>query len=302
MTTDARAEGRSAGAVVPPGAVVAGLDELTGATAALDWAVDEAVLRGRPLVLVHALDPEGSRSVARAESARLLDDATAHVRHRAGPSLDLHRHVAEGDPTELLVTLSSGACAIVLGSRGRGAIRSTVLGSVSVGVSKQAACPVIVHRPHAHPGLVRHGVAVGSSATGHSPHTLAFAYDAASLRGWPLTVIHAVWDAEAMVSTPHLVTGAALLRLESERLQLAEAMAGLAEEHPDVRARVLVARGLPEECLTTLGARMHLLVVGRERQPRRLARPTAVSVIENADCPVAVVPTLSPSTTERNPS
>ena len=35
---------------------------------------------------------------------------------------------------------------------------------------------------------------------------------------------------------------------------------------------------------------MNLLVVGREAPRHRLSRPTAIAVLETADCPVAVVP------------
>ena len=40
-----------------------------------------------------------------------------------------------------------GACAIVVGSRGRGAVRSKLLGSTSAELLRQAPCPVVVVRP-----------------------------------------------------------------------------------------------------------------------------------------------------------
>jgi nucleotide-binding universal stress UspA family protein len=290
MTTGAHLEQSGSVSLVPQGAVVVGLDDVSTSARALDWAVDEARLQGRPLVLSHAVDPDGSRGRAWAAAAEVLAEATDHARHRAGSKVEVQSFVQHAEPDAMLVALSARASSVVLGSHGRGGIGSFLLGSVSAAVARRAECPVVVHRPHAHPGQVRRGVAVGLSATDHSHRTLDFAFATASSRGWPLTVVHVVSDAESLLMPAHLVTGPDLDLLADERLQVAEAVAGFAETYPDVHTRTLVARGGPEECLTRVADRMHLLVVGRGSEPRRLGRPTAVAVLENADCPVAVVP------------
>ena len=82
---------------------------------------------------------------------------------------------------------------LVLGSRGRGQLRSLLLGSVGVALVRHARCPVVVHRP-GHAGTVRDGIVVGADATEESLPVLEFAYREASLRKLPLTVLYSYWD------------------------------------------------------------------------------------------------------------
>ena len=60
------------------------------------------------------------------------------------PDLTLTTSVPVGDPTETLVEISSRAQLTVMGTRGRGRIRSALLGSVSRGVLNHAEGPVMV--------------------------------------------------------------------------------------------------------------------------------------------------------------
>ena len=55
--------------------------------------------------------------------------------------------VAEGDPTEALITAARGADLLVLGSRGRSQFRRLLLGSVSQGCAAYAPCPVVLVKP-----------------------------------------------------------------------------------------------------------------------------------------------------------
>ena len=71
----------------------------------------------------------------------------------ARPPLDLKVTLAveEGDPVELLAQVARERSAVLLvtGSRGRGALRSTLLGSVSTGLIRAAGRPVAVIPPTA---------------------------------------------------------------------------------------------------------------------------------------------------------
>ena len=288
---------------IPAGTIVVGVDGSASAGRALGWAVDQAIAENRPLTLVHSVSPTGAAWLDQAgidhrigleavETAarQLLNQARDEVRRR-GPDLEVHDLLRVADPRDVLVALSATAAMVVLGSRGRGPVRSLLLGSVGVAVARHAQCPVVIHRP-GNRGLVRHGILVGVDGTERSLPTLEYAYRQASLRGLPLTVLHAFWDGEAAVGAASLVEVRSA-ELEDQRLLLAESVSGLAEKYPDVRVTTELARGLVDQCLTMMGERMNMVVVGAHHggvASEIAFGSVAASVVEHATCPVTVVP------------
>jgi nucleotide-binding universal stress UspA family protein len=302
MTTHAREQHHPVvtnPSLVPDGAVVVGVDA-TLTDIVLDWAIDHARAQGRPLVLAHASGPAwAERTVLDAEQLRdklvkVGEDALEHgyerARRRAGDDVRIERFVGIEDAAELLVGLSRRASLVVVGSHGRGPVGRLLLGSVGVVVAERAACPVAVHRPR-RVGVVRQGVLVGIGATAHSRSTLEVAFRLASSHRLPLTIVHSRSELEATATGPHLVSGDALQDVDEERLQVAETIAGLREDHPDVHTTVHLARGRPDQALTSLAGRMDLLVVGRHDGRRgQLVGGTAISILEHSSCSVVVVP------------
>lgn len=290
---------------IPTGAVVVGFDGSTSSGQAVDWAARQAVREHRPLVLLHATSALDSQAnvwlvragadlhqmleQVRADGTALLDEQAGRVRERH-PDLQVTPTLRVADARQALLDTADRASMIVLGSNGRGPIRSLLLGSVGVAVSSHATCPVVVVRPH-HPGEVRRGVLVGVDGTDRSQATLEFAYRQAALHDLPLTVLHTFWDAVATTGarTAHAATN----EDEAERLLLAESVSGMAEKYPDVRVDLQLARGLPDDCLVRASAHMDLVVVGRH-PGHAIARAVfggiARSVVEHAPTVVAVVP------------
>jgi nucleotide-binding universal stress UspA family protein len=293
-------------AAVPAGSVVVGVDGSRSSEQALDWAVEQARLEHRPLTLVHALGPIGTSGTAWLDQAGvnqrdIIDalrqdghDLLAAARARAlavVPDLAVHEVLRLVDPREALLELSGEAAMIVLGSRGRGPVRSLVLGSVSVGVSRHASCPVVILRPH-QAGVVRRGVLVGADGTARCRASLEFAYRQASLHRLPLTVMHCFWDARAATSGAHAVPADAT-GFEDQRLLLAESVSGMTEKFPDVNVRTELARGLADDCLVRAAAQMDLVVVGFHPAGAvsgLVYGSVASTVLEHASSVVAVVP------------
>jgi len=283
------------------GTIVVGLDASTSSRNALVWAAEQAVAEHRDLTLVHtindvspayldaaAVDHEKARQGLRALAEAVFSAARQDVARKA-PQLVIHEVFSFRDPREQLLELSRHAALVVVGSRGRGKVRSLLLGSVGVALVRHAACPVVIHRP-GNPGTVRNGIVVGADGSEESRSVLEFAYRQAGVRNLPLTVLHCYTDAQAAMG--YIVADMAA-DLESEKLLLAESMAGLAEKHPDFRARTQLAGGLPQDELVRMGQRMNLIVVGSHQSgsvKRMLFGSASIAVTEHATCPVAVVP------------
>jgi len=289
------------------GTIVVGVDGSASSARALAWAVEQATAEHRALTLVHVIqavtpaytdaavvNPQEARDALFAEGHRVLADARAEAERRA-PGLEVHEVFGLDDPRKVLLELSGDAALVVLGSRGRGKLRSLLLGSVGVAVVRHAGCPVVVHRPGS-PGAVRNGILVGADGTEDSRTVLEFAYRQAALRGLPLTVLHCFWDVQAASLGGYVVPGATVA-LETEKLLLAELMAGMSEKYPEVVVHGDVARGEPQEVLVRLGGRMDLVVVGAHRAgvvSRMLFGSVSVTVVEHATTPVVVVPVSLP--------
>lgn len=272
--------------VIPAGTVVVGLDGSPSADRALDWAIGYAGRERRQLTLAHGLDPAGSvwldpqgadhRAVVgalRDDAAALLDRARARVAEVA-PQQPVHQALWMSDARVTLLDLATEAATLVVGSRGRGPVASLLLGSVGVALTRHAPCPVVVVRP-SNPGLVRNGVLVGVDGTERSRPVLEFAYRQASLCDLPLTVVHSSW-------------------LDDADVVVAEALAGLNEKFPDVRATTRLINDSPADVLSQESERMDLVVVGAHHRGTAgtiLHGSVTDAVVEHAACPVAVVPT-----------
>lgn len=126
---------------------------------ALVEAVAWARRAGAPLVLLHVRTPPSpfatggrlpasylelearDRAATRQRLARLVDRT-----RRAG--IEVRGEVAEGPPAEAIARAAGRhrARAIVMGTRGRGALGRALLGSVANGVLARAKCPVLTVR------------------------------------------------------------------------------------------------------------------------------------------------------------
>ena len=288
---------------IPSGTIVVGVDGSPSAARALEWATDQAVREHRQLTLVHGVGPQGvvwieqsgpdhrvALDAMRDDARTVLDAALAAVLHRA-PGLEVHQVLRVADGRQALLEESKDAAMVVVGSRGRGPVKSLLLGSVGVAVTRHAACPVVVVRPN-NPGLVRRGVLVGVDGTAPAPETLEFAYRMASLRGLPLTVMHCFWDARPISPVDEAVGGTAA-DLEDQRLLVAESVSGMTEKFPDVHVHTELARGLADDCLVRGSGRMEMVVVGFHPAGKvsgLVYGSVASTVLEHASCVVAVVP------------
>ncbi|PFG32996.1 universal stress protein [Sanguibacter antarcticus] len=141
-----------------PAPVVVGVDGSPSSLLAARLAAAEASLRGAPLVVVHAR-PKKSGRRADGEQASVGDrgasderastDGMAEVaRTLAGdhPGLDVTVDVRLDDPARALIAAGRDAQLIVVGSRGLGAFRGILMGSVSSEVLRKAERTVLVVR------------------------------------------------------------------------------------------------------------------------------------------------------------
>lgn len=286
------------------GSIVVGIDGSSPSKQALGWAVEQAVAEHRAITLVHAvppntpawLDPAGStpreahQLSLRNKGQDVLDRARDEVQ-RLGPGVTIYDVCRIEDPREALVELSETASMIVLGSRGRGHLKSLLLGSTAVALVRHAHCPVIVHRPTA-PSPARNGIAVGADATEGSLPVLEFAYQQAAIRQQPLTVVHSFW----YFPQPSSVADGSADRptsMSHQQLALAESLAGFAEKYPDVTVHTEIDQGTPERHLLRLAEQTNMLVVGAHHGTRGqqfMFGSVSVWLVEHATCPVAVIP------------
>ena len=99
---------------------------------------------------------------------------------KRSPRLHVDARVLLETPEAALLDAAAGAHLLVVGSRGRGTLASLILGSVSVGVSAHAPCPVVVVRPEkASVGDAAYvgRVVVGVDGSEVSVQALDFAFD-----------------------------------------------------------------------------------------------------------------------------
>jgi nucleotide-binding universal stress UspA family protein len=271
---------------VPSGTIVVGWDGSPHAEAALAWALARARAERRPLTVAHAVPPKvagegpvwADQEMLEATTAEVVLAAGPHVRAQ-GEGLEVGVVVAAGEPRHLLPGLSRRAAMLVVGSHGRGPVRSKLLGSVGVTAVREASCPTVVVRPHA-TDVVRRGILAAVDFDDTALSVTGFGFHEASVLGLPLTVVHSVPEdgSVAMVA--------------NARRRLSETVAGLQERYPDVHCTLVVQRGTTDEVLRDQAEGHRLTVIGAPRRTRRHLTTTASRLVERSTDPIAVVPLL----------
>jgi nucleotide-binding universal stress UspA family protein len=284
-------------------AVVVGIDGSAEARLALEWAVREAVLRHRPLHVLHAfvwplLDVPLEPSVYGPPDGGLRHAAERLVREaadeacRLAPGLTVTAGLMECAASAALVEESKRAAVVVVGNRGLGGFTGLLVGSTGVQVAAHAACPVVVVRSGTG-GSTGGRVLVGVDGGPTGEAVLAYAFEQAAWRGFGVTAVHA-WHWPVPAGPGDLlpvVYDVAELRDEEERL-LGEALAGWREKYPDVPVQRRLVEGRPGEVLVAESAGADLVVVGSRGRggfAGLLLGSTSQQVLQHAGCPVAIV-------------
>ena len=144
--------------------VVVGIDGSDGSRAALEFAMDEAARRGAAVRVVWAIpetgywaasygmSPDPGRGAGRGpgEVGRQMVDDVVAGRDGALTDVPVEVWAVPGPAAAVLVEQAAEADLLVVGHRGRGALRSAVLGSVGMQCVLHAPGPVTVV-PHAAP-------------------------------------------------------------------------------------------------------------------------------------------------------
>jgi len=175
------------------GRIVVGVDGSAHARQALHFALAEAALRDARVDVVGswAVPPLAATGVGMIPAFDLLraelGDSASEVLTReladaadAAAGVEVEQRVAQGDAAAVLVEAAVGAELLVVGSRGRGGVTGTVLGSVSRACLHHAPCPVAV--VHDAGPTERSRIVVGIDGSPGARAALEWAYSEAQLR------------------------------------------------------------------------------------------------------------------------
>jgi len=293
--------------------VVVGADGSSHSRAALEWAAAEAVRRDAELHVVHAL---GMPLIVSAYGGPNRFEPTDEISGQATTVLtEAVELISEKQPSarvETITALEEAPLAmirdshphdlIVLGTRGLGAFASMFVGSVSVRVSAQAPCPVVVvpSDGRGHPATTKlERIVVGVDGSNPSRRALGLAVDLAAETDGELVVVNSwevpyPYDPIAMTAAGHQPQEN-IFEKQSEELVaelLAEAMD---EQREDVNIEVTVVRTQagPVDAILEAAEGADAIVVGsRGRGTIRglLLGSVSQGVLHHAKIPVVVLP------------
>ncbi|MEB3019806.1 universal stress protein [[Mycobacterium] crassicus] len=279
--------------------ILVGVDGSPSSVAAVDWAAHTAVLHNMELSLVHVLAPQvvmtfpetpmppGYTEWQREQGERHLREAVTVAEDHLGPGQRIEAQTVVGSTVPMLVDASRDVARLVVGSRGHGRLRRSLLGSVSSSLVRHAHCPVaVIHEGPPHPAEAP--VVVGIDGSPVSESATALAFEEASLRGVELVAVYA-WHDTGMLDFP----GIDMAAMASDgELALAERLAGWRERYPDVTVRRVVVGDRPADQLIEQSQEAQLVVVGSHGRggfTGMLLGSVSLAVVQSAHAPVLVV-------------
>jgi nucleotide-binding universal stress UspA family protein len=273
--------------------IVVGVNDSGANEAAVTWAMHRAAALNLPVELVHAVDDRwmsesfAYNEMARKAATKLVGRAKTHA---AGvePTVDVRTVLISGTAGYALRKRSKKASLVVIGSgtnvRPGGRLTDRALQIASV-----ALCPVaVVGEDQLND---RQGVVVGVDGSEESIQAVAFAAAEADREGQDLTVLHAYPMPGSWLPKGLREESFVEQFMEEERMVLAETVAGLAEQYPDLVVRRVLATDPPAQALTEAASKAKLLVLGSRGGggiKRLLLGSTAHAILAQLACPTII--------------
>lgn len=276
------------------GRVVVGADGSESSTRAIECAAHEALLRGLPLRIVHAviwsmvdtpmdLAAMGVPREDLREAAKVILGAAEERARIAAPEIEISTHMEIAGPAQALLTEGENADLIVVGNRGHGGFTGLLVGSTAVQVTAHATCPVLVVRPDVPREDPGGPIVVGVDGSPEGRLALRFAIAEAGLRNATVRALHALPEgfppeegADALAAAERLLD-TALLEVDTGPKQ--------------VSVSAEIVRSDPAEALIEASRTASMVAVGgRGRGGFRglLFGSVSHALIHHAECPVAV--------------
>ncbi|GLY75570.1 universal stress protein [Actinoallomurus iriomotensis] len=271
--------------------VVVGVDGSDPSRVALRWAAEEAVRRGRPLRIMHALEPWGEvpfypvpmmTEILQQAGGAILEQAIGEVRGWE-PGLPVTTALVAEPASVALRRQAEEAYEVVVGHRGRGGFASLLLGSVSLHTAGYADAPVVVVRDG--DGPERRRIVVGIDLSEHAATALRYAFEAAVVREASLRVIYAWCPPEG----PYAVMEVGELAQVAHR-EAHDIVAPWRDRYPQVAVAEDCPRDHPVKALVAASADADLIVVAARGHTGLRLGSVSHGLIHHARCPVAVVP------------
>lgn len=270
--------------------------------AAVAWAAREAVMRGLPITLMHAVPPvmvgwpvgqlyPSMPEWQREGAQHVIDHArkTLNASLRDGESPETLTEIVYSAVVTALIAASADAWMIVVGSQGLGAVGRLLLGSVSAGLLHHAHSPVAVVRsddggtPDANAPVL-----LGIDGSPASEAATGLAFDEASRRKVGLVALHAWSDVGVFP----------ILGMDWRDRQnvgqeiITERLAGWQERYPDVHVERKLFCDKPSHWILKESESAQLVVVGSRGRggfPGMLLGSVSSAVAQSAHVPVLVV-------------
>ncbi|MDE3720714.1 universal stress protein [Nocardiopsis sp. N85] len=293
--------------------LIVGVDGTDSSRHALEWAAQQAALRGLGVRIVAAAGALTSVGVFGAhtrvdpvappdetdtgDAERLLAYAADWI-SRLFPELRVETRLSYARPVEALLVEAAGegAAAVVVGSRGLRGIVAAFVGSVGIELAARSPVPVVV-LPHEHAAAhgVRGRVIVGIDGSEPSRRAVEFAFAQAAFADTELVAVSAWQPLVAFAAAtgpipPELFDDNTAA--EAARQSLAEELSDPRLRHPEVTVHSRVVRAHPVVALLEEATPADLIVVGsRGRGGFRglLLGSVSHSVLHGARGPVAIL-------------
>ncbi|TPG32727.1 universal stress protein [Mycolicibacterium hodleri] len=263
--------------------VVVGIDGSHAAIDAVLWAVDEAISRDVPLLLVHVMPvahaPERpiDPAMLEGEYAESTLRAASAVVEAADRPVKVETDILWGRADLAMIEQSAQASLVCVGSVGIGFVARKFLGSTAAALAERAHCPVAILRsPRQVPSTGVDWIVVPVDGAPGNAEVVEYAMHEAELRHAPILAV-GVWD-DDFGNTSYA--------------ELDQRVAEMTQRHPGVHVYPVATRSRVAGFLAeNRGESVQLAVVGANAatQVAQIIGPHSRPLIAHGQCSVLVV-------------